>query len=500
MQDRLTRLVRRAVPLLLVGMAVWTYLTYGFQREVARDDALFAYSGQRVADGCAPYERSFDAKGPLSYAVPALGVLAARQLHIPEYRGVQGEFVVISILCVLAVYLLTREVTGSVVAGVFAAIMFLGFEGFLQHAAGARAKTTIVLLTPLALLALVRRRWALGGALVAAAALTWQTMVLLGLAAIPSILREEPSRRLRAFVALLAGGLAVVALVVAWFAAEGALTDLWHGAVVSLTYLASRTSELPLSWRFWRPVRRCWEGYPSTFMAGCFGVLGLIAAFAEKSREEGGAIGALTRSPWSVIFLGFIMLVGFSILDFQIYGDAYPLLPFIALGLGFVLERALTALTGPESLIRPGQRPLAAALVALALFSPTVVFVKFHPGRGLAEQQRISREIADRLGDGTIQCINAPQILCLAELKNATRYAILSGRLLGFVEDHEPGGVDGLLRSMGRADLVVCYVSDCEQMPCVYDRVKRNYRLWRTYEKWEVYERPRAAENVPVSP
>ena len=491
MRGRLATLLRRLMPLVIVGIAMWTYLTYGLQREIARDDALYAHCGQRVVDGFAPYDRVFDVKGPFSSMVATPGVIAAQHLGVPEYRAVQFEFIIIAILSVLAVYLLTHALTDSITASTFAAVTFLGFQGFLQHAAGSRPKSFVLLLMVLALVAMVRRRWALGGALVAAAALTWQAMVLLGLAGLAAIRGRERRRRLRATLAFVGAGLALLGLVVAWTATRGGLVDLWHGSVLSLTYIGHRAVAMTPGMRVWRPLRECHEGYPSSFVAGLLGVLGLLAALSSCMREHDGLLGALTRSRWSTVFVGFAVLMAFSVADFQGYADVYVLLPFAAIGLGYLLWRALEALTGPDQLVRPRHRTLAAALVALVLLAPTVVFVKFHPGRGLDEQKRITAEIIQRLDGRPIQCMNAPQVLYLGELNNVTRHVVLTPGLLRYVEAEEPGGIDGWLRSIEEADtgIIVCYVRNCLEMPAVYNWVKDNYQLWRVYDEWEVYER-----------
>jgi len=485
-------LLRRLMPLAVVMVATWAYVAYGLQAEIIRDDALYAYCGQRVADGAAPYERVFDVTGPLASAVPALGVLAARQIGVAEHRGVQIEFVALSVLTVLAVYLLARAQTESVTAGAFAAVTFLGFQPLIRHGAGGHPKTFMLLMMTLGLLCVARRRWALAGVLVAAAALTWQVMVLVGLAALAAAAGEEPGKRSRAMLSVIAGALALFAVTVAWFVAQGALYELWECAFVSPTFLTSRASDLPPTYRIWRLLRSCYRGYTSHFALAWLGFVGLFAAFVESRRQAGGALSACIGSRWSAIFVSFVLLAGFSLFDFQNPSDAFHLLPLVSLGLGYILWRAIGALTGPDALIRPGQEPIAAALVVVALLAPTVISVKFHPGEGLDEQIRISHEIADMLGDGSIQCVNAPQVLYLAELRSATRHLVLSPPLVDYVDSREPGGVDGWLRTIWdtNVDLIVVDSSELPLMPRIERFVKENYEVARVYEEWTVYERP----------
>jgi len=497
MQAKCTVLARRLMPLLIVGIAAWTYVTYGFDATILRDDAFYGHCAQRVADGYPPYVQVFDVKGPLASLVPALGVIAARQVGVPDYRGVQVEFVIIAILLVLAVYLLTQALTGSVTAAALAAVVFLGFEGFIRHAAGCRPKIIMVLLMTLALLSVVRKSWALAGALLAMAALTWQPVGVVGLAALMATLGEPAGRRRRAVLLLLAGGLAVVAAVVAWFAAKGALTELWRAAGVALVYTSARGSDLPLTWRLWRPLRICFEGYRASFMAGGLGFVGLLAALTEAWRRHGGLIGTLTRSRWSGVFGAFAVLAGFSLFDFQRYPDGWVLLPFLSAGLGYLLARALQGLSGPEALIRPGQRPLAAAMVALALFAPTVVHVKFEPGRGLPEELQMVREIVQHLDGAPVQVIGAPEVLYFCGLTNATRHVVVGTGITAYIDALEPGGVAGWLQEIEDANpgLLVCERA-LGNLPAVTSWRRKHYRLWRDYGEMQAYERA----EVPSAP
>ena len=487
-------LLRRLMPVLVVAVATWTYVTCGFGGAFPRDDSLYALCAQRVADGYVPYQQVFDVTGPFGSMDSAVGILAARQAGLPDYRGVQVQGIVTSVLTVLAVYLLAQALTGSVLAGGLAAAAFLGFAGFIDQAATGHPKLLVTLAVTVAVLCMVSKRWLLAGIFVAVAALTWQVVALVGVAGLVAIYGGAEKRG-RATLALVGGGVAVVAAVVGWFALHGSVGTLWEGAVLSLVYVGDRAAHLPFTWHFWRPLRYSFGSYNSSVTVGWLGLIGIGAVFVEQMRTEGGPWKALVGSRWASFFCAFTLLTAFTVYDFQSPDDAFVLLPFLAVGLSYILIRAIDALTGPETLIRPRWRPIAAGLVAVALLMPTVMKVKFHPAEGLAEQRQAVDQIIARLGDGRIQCINTPGVLMLGELENATRHVVVGQGILSFIDAHEPGGVAGWIESIEDADveLVVENTRNSGRLPMIHQWIEANYRFWREYGDWAVYERP----NVP---
>jgi hypothetical protein len=484
-----TKWWRTGLAAALIGIALWTYLTYGFNESVSRDSGLYAFAGQCVADGQAPYKAVFDVKGPFSSMVPALGVLGARYAGVPDYLGIQVEFLIITVLLVVVTYLLTAAVTGSLTAGFLAGLAFMGFGGMVKTAAGCEPKVAALLFMVLALLFVVRKRWLAAGAMVACSALVWQAMVVVGIACLVATASEERHLRVRAGAKLVAGGLIVLAAVVVWFVAEGAVMDLWEGSVVALFSGAGRVWEDPLSWRLWRPLRIWSRWAPDTLLTGTLGTVGMLAALVGAYRKHGGVVPMLEKSRYTAVGLSFLFLGGFTVLDMQGLADLKVMVPFTSLGMGFLLIQAVNGLTGPEGSLAKRHRAVMGVGIAVALLLPVAVRVKFEPGHGLQTQKEAVAEIVEELDGEPIQCINAPEVLLLGELPSPTRHVVITDPIVGFMRKHRSNGLESWLRRIEQADvkLVVRDKNDPEQLPAVRAWVDANCSLWRAYEDWDVY-------------
>src|SRR3954453_21066740 len=123
-----------ALTVLLVSAGLFT--RYGIGGNLSRDESIYAYGGQRVADGVVPYASIFDAKTPLATVLPGLGVALARVVGADDLDGIRVLFCVLSFLTVVAVYVLVVELWRSVAAGIVAAVTFASFGGFAMDALG----------------------------------------------------------------------------------------------------------------------------------------------------------------------------------------------------------------------------------------------------------------------------------------------------------------------------------------------------------------------------
>ena len=146
-----------AGPLLALVAGV-VYALHGFGHYLSRDLALYAYAGQRVADGVAPYEGVVNRAGPLSHLVPGVGAFLGRLVGVDDLLAMRAFFLVLSSVCVWLAYLMGRDLLHSRAAGWSVAAALLYVNGFTQYATGGpREKTTLVLFLLAALIAVARR-------------------------------------------------------------------------------------------------------------------------------------------------------------------------------------------------------------------------------------------------------------------------------------------------------------------------------------------------------
>src|SRR3954468_5711857 len=89
---------------LVIGVVLFTrFSIYG---NLWRDEAIYAYGGQQLADGVPVYAGIFDPKPPLPTFLNALGVLSARAVDKNDLTAMRAEFFVFALLAVVAVYVL----------------------------------------------------------------------------------------------------------------------------------------------------------------------------------------------------------------------------------------------------------------------------------------------------------------------------------------------------------------------------------------------------------
>ena len=105
-----------AGPLLALVAGV-VYALHGFGHYLSRDLALYAYAGQRVADGVAPYEGVVNRSGPLSHLVPGVGAFLGRLVGVDDLLAMRAFFLVLSMACVWLAYVMGRDLLHSRAAG-----------------------------------------------------------------------------------------------------------------------------------------------------------------------------------------------------------------------------------------------------------------------------------------------------------------------------------------------------------------------------------------------
>src|SRR4051795_12096722 len=179
---------RRAERLAPVGGAVLAglialalFLQFSIDDVLKRDEAIYAYGGQQLVEGVAPYASVFDPKTPLGTGFAAVGVVAARAAGAADgagdVHGMRILFLVFAVLAVLAVYALGLWLWDSALAALAGAVVFCSFHGFaLDAIGGPNAKTPAIFLAVLAMALLVRRWWFWGALAGSLAFLVWQPL------------------------------------------------------------------------------------------------------------------------------------------------------------------------------------------------------------------------------------------------------------------------------------------------------------------------------------
>jgi hypothetical protein len=438
--------------LLTLFLAVALFSRFGLDEELRRDEAIYAYGGQRLVEGVPPYVSIIDPKTPLAHVLAGAAVAVGRVGGVDDLVAIRLGFFVIACLAVVAVYLAGIALFGSIRAGLAAAVALLAFKGFAIDALGGpNAKTAAVLFGLLATVLLVRRRWFWGAFAASLGALVWQPYAIYGIVALVAAwLSDGPSGRARRLGAVLAGGAIPVAAVLASFAAAGALADLVEYAVV-LPLTGIDRGDTPFAQHVRHLIATVHSAYGPSAWLLWIGLALLVAVTAQR------VWAATRRAPLGAEPLVTIVLppaaffVAFSLVDFQGYPDAYPLLPYAALGVAGAAAHGFAALDL--------RRPRATAVVGGGIIAAAAVatFAWYSGPRpeanALVAQRADVAEVARLLGDGgTVHSLGDPTPLVLMGRASPSAGIFLSSGIDRWIVEHTPGGFDGWTDELAAAD------------------------------------------------
>ncbi|HEX6655857.1 MAG TPA: hypothetical protein VF153_06565, partial [Candidatus Limnocylindria bacterium] len=329
---------------LVIGLAIFS--RGSIDDELSRDESIYAYAGQQLANGVPPYVSILDAKTPLSSMIAGVAVMAGRAGAGNDLTTIRLTFFVISALTVVAVFLASLALSGSVMGALVAAAAFTTFRGFAFDALGGPdAKTPGVLLAAVCTALLVDRRWLLGGMAAGLAVLVWQPLGLYCVTAVVAAwLAADSGRRTRLALEALGGVLLPIIATCIYFVAVGAFGSFWESAVLLPITGTVRPPE-DFGTHVTHIVATILAGYGAggwILLAGLVALVALVigAVWARRAR-----LGALQREPLvTVVLLPLLGITAFSLVDFQGYPDVYPFLLYGALGIGAAASALFIAL------------------------------------------------------------------------------------------------------------------------------------------------------------
>jgi len=229
--------VRAVLPWLgLLALSIAVRLPFFFPAVIDHDESTFILIGQSWLDGSLPYTQVWDVKPPLLFGVFA-GILALVGESVPGIR-------LAGAICVAVtaglVYDTARRTwpRASATSAAWAAMLCVVLSSVMGSAQATMSEHVMLPLL-MGAVALWRRPYrssatlfAMGGLL--AAAVLIRPNVVFPLLAIAGFLAVERSGRTRAWwLAFVAGGVSVTALVCAPFVMSGHFSDLWSAAVAS---------------------------------------------------------------------------------------------------------------------------------------------------------------------------------------------------------------------------------------------------------------------------
>ena len=445
------------------------YGLYGFDGMLPLDYSIYLYSGQRMAEGIPPYLSVFDHKGPLSPMIASLGVMLSKVFSWDDVHTVRLVFFAIGCLTVLAVYLLAKDVFRSQLAGLFAALTFLGFYAYGYPAAsGPEPKTPMVLFETLSLLFASQKRWFWAGFFGSLAFLVWQPMGLFAAVTFVLALSRPKEERYSAVLRALGGIVAPLVVTVGYFYYYGALGDLLDGVVVfnALYLTRGEITTAPIVHRvLWDPSLSQTLLDPSLLWEQLSGV---VLPYITMAVPIVVGLAMIVRlyflRPYQYRFAPILLSLPvpplWALIDFALSEDFYVYLPYAAIGFGAFAAWAIKRTKSPR---------LVGALLGAALLTVAIAntFSEVNAPAAekllgtdidLAQQRKGALEIEDRFGeDVRIASLNSPQVLVLLHRENPNRYLFITAGIDRYIEAKEPGGFEDWLEGLEGSDLIAFF-------------------------------------------
>jgi hypothetical protein len=433
-RDRLSA-VDPLVPVVAV-VSLTVYLLHGFDKALTRDLAVYTYGGQRFLEGDPPYVGILNRAGPLAHALPGVGIWLGRLVGLSDLHGARAFYMLIAVGCVCLVYVVVRDLTRLRTAALVAAAAFLGFQGFLDLATnGPREKTPMVLCLLAVFLAVRHRRWATAGVFVALATLIWQPVFFVAVvtAVVGGLL--APRHRLRALLRIAVGGIVPTALVLIYYAANGALqtfADAFFLINAEYTSQPGVLANVPANWASLR------SGYGPSLVLILAGLAAMPvpavrwARVAWRYRDVHAATYVALGAGW----LGGLIWCAVA---FNGWPDLFVMLPIAAIGVGWAAGVVLRRL-------RVRAAVAAALTLALAGTAYATVFSVDSRVDDLGKQEAsISGVFAAGPPDATVLSMEAPQVLVLTGRTNPTPYQMFDHGFSNYLAATYPGGLGGFL-------------------------------------------------------
>jgi hypothetical protein len=393
------------------------------ERNLFGDLSYFVYFAWRITDGAIPHLDLFDNKTFLASYAGALFHRLGDGLGVDPLATIRAGYLGLCALGGPLAFMVFRRLGGrDPVAGLlgFFAYLSFAFVGTLA-AVGNVPKLIMALCAPAMALLVQDRRWLAAGFLGAVAFLDWQVGVLVWAAAFTGALTHG-APRFRACLRVTLGGILAVAPLVTWYALRGALRVAFDQTFVASWSRAlanfGNARQLPPIHRILEQVNLSCTEHEWLFFTGLFG-LAILPCWLWMWR---GTDTQRLLLPLSLYHYG---VVGFSLVDFQRYGDFFLLLHSVAFFLGVVwltLYAAAKRWCGGRLKVAVPATILILAFVAARpgpLRPEVVVFVPNIPATvTLSEQERVAEEMRELTQDGTFVLIGHSELLFLMHRVN----------------------------------------------------------------------------------
>ena len=431
-------------------VAVVLFTRFSLHDTLTRDQAIYAYGGQRMAHGVPPYSSIFDPKTPMATLVSGVAASLARLTGHNELTAIRLAFFLIALLMVLAIYVLALRLWKSVAGAVVGAVVFASFTLIASDALGGPdAKAPGILAAILTMWLVIERRWFWAAFAGAVAFLSWQPLVIYPFMVGVIVLVEAIKKReWRPFARTVAGAASPFVVVTIYFAATQGLGDFWQSA---FQFPATGIVRPPYNFsdhmqHIFQTVTDAYGFSGALLWAGDLILLGLVIAHLVRHRHN---LRSAVRNPLvCIVLVTMLAELGYAIYDFEGPPDVYPFLAYPPLGFAGLTALAVKSFSS-ITLRRTATAAALAAVAVLAGFS--CVWFTDSPvhDNGLRAQQADACAVDRILGHKAgLLALGDPVPFVMTRRVSPDRFIYLSESVDLWKIDHTPGGFEGWTRQI----------------------------------------------------
>ena len=395
------------------------------------DVSYYVYFAWRVAQGAIPHLDFFAAKTELAAllggALLKLGGAFGHPLML-----LRAGFLGLAAIAGLLVYFIHARISPrSAVSGLLGVLAYCAFPllGFLPSI-GVIPKLLVAIGASAMGLCVYRGWWFAAGLAGALAFMDWQIGALAAVAAFAAALFSGVGH-LRAALAVAAGSLTGLGAFATYFAANGALQAAFRQTLLA-TFAggAARFGQAGPLDRWEHVTRLVQSAGPHSAPLFLLSGFGILVAVALWWRNRGTPTGHMLMA----LSLYHLLLVAFSAVDFQSYGDLFILLHSAAFFLALVFEAvrraALAVLRGAGTQRSRALVQLAVVIAAVGLTRPAylrpdieIPIRGVEPGTTLEDQRDVARQIEETLAGRSILFLYHAEIPFLMRYTNPSLFS-----------------------------------------------------------------------------
>lgn len=466
----------------IIGLALLTGI-YSLQYDILRqaiphDTTFHIYAAQQMLEGHPIYRDVAIIKAPLADFASALAILIARMIHISDIMGTRLMSLAVAMAVTGATYFSVRVLFRSRAVGVIAALVMATWNFYgLRAVTGPEPKEFVILFALLALSLLARKHWGWAGACAALSTLAWQpallvqAIVMLFAFTAPwleikrATTNENMRTALKNSVRALLGFAAPLAIVLLYLVVNNALVAAFNATIgANVVHFNNNQARVPLFQTvdenlaeiLTEATQYCFSlGEYWLVGIGGLGLLGIGAAQVYKAAVKKKSFLDLDTTPLFLYTIGF---TAFTLIDFDFCPDLIPLLPVLALGIGWLAIQCARTLSAWLSRISPlSDAPRAQMMMSVFV----MLFVLMVYGLDALDYRITTTTFLDQLqvaetaktylapGDRVLAFGNAIVLIEL-HMQNASKILHLGSKSGLGVLASEPGGVQGMIDALDR--------------------------------------------------